>query len=78
MGIESGETFGVKIGEPLKEESNIGCKIELADHSKSFRIGEQLSFSSKEAYEIGWSLQMVARKYLNQINAKILERDEQE
>lgn len=78
IGTKSGNKFDIEIGKPLEEESYICGKIELKDNSKSFRVGEQLSFSSKETYEIAWSLQLVAREYLNQIRSNILEADKQE
>lgn len=72
IGVKSGKKFEIEFNKPFEEEANICGKLDLKDNFKSFKIGERLSFSSSETYEIAWSLQLVADKYLKEINTIIL------
>lgn len=69
-GEESGKEFGLVMNEPLPEASMLCMRIE--NHVKNFKVGEQLSFTASEAFEIATSLQHVARNFLSEINQKII------
>lgn len=68
IGTTSGKKVEIEIGKRLEEEINICGKIDTKDHYKSFEVGEQLSFSSTETYEMAWSLKLVASEYIKQIS----------
>lgn len=68
VGTKSGRKSKLIFNKPLREESNINIKLDIQNHSKTFMIGEQLSFSSDESYEIAWSLQLAAQEYFKTIN----------
>ena len=68
IGTTSGKKVEIEIGKRLEEEINICGKIDTKDHYKSFEVGEQLSFSSTETYEMAWSLKLVANEYIKQIS----------
>lgn len=69
QGVDSGEKLALEIGVPLKEASNV-C-VQFVEYSRSFKVGESMSFSSKETYEIAWSLQMVGLDYIQMLNKKL-------
>ncbi len=69
QGVDSGEKSALEIGVPLKEVSNV-C-MQFVEYSRSFKVGESMSFSSKETYEIAWSLQMVGLDYMQILNKKL-------
>lgn len=75
IGVKSGKINKIEIGKQLKEETNVCIKLDTQDHSKPFKIGEQLSFSSTETYEIAWSLQLVAQEYLREIKKIFISED---
>lgn len=74
IGEESGKKFELEFDKPLAEAATLCARIDTKDNFKSFKVGESLSFSSSEAYEIAWSLQMITQEYLRQINEKVLTR----
>ncbi len=65
VGAETQKEFQLKIGERYPEAMSIGLQIK--EHSKHFKIGEQLSFSPVEAYEIGLSLHQIGAHYTKSI-----------
>lgn len=75
VGIKSGKEFKIELNKPFGEEANICAKLNIKDNFKSFKIGEMLSFSSSETYDIAWSLQLVAGKYLEELNTMILSKE---
>lgn len=66
VGAESGERYPIEFNKLFPEAGNI-C-MQIMDHSKSFRIGQQMRFSSLETYEIAQSLQFIALRYIEEIN----------
>ena len=65
VGIQSGKRFKIELHKAFEEEVNICAK--LGNQSKSFKVGEHLSFTSSETYEIALSLHYVALEYLKQV-----------
>lgn len=65
---DSGEESKLEMNKVISGGGSLCLRIQT--HSKSFRIGEQLSFSTSEIYEMGQSLQFIARQYLQEIYKK--------
>lgn len=68
-GIDSGREYPVEFNVPLPENSNLCFKF--SDHIRSFKIGEDLDFSSIEAFEIAMSLRYVGVSYLDILRKKL-------
>ncbi len=68
-GTETGNISSIKNTEYHSEPRDICIKIKL--HSKLLDIGEQLAFSSAETYEIGFSLNLVKYKYIEEVKKYI-------
>lgn len=68
-GISSKKKHKIELGKSFSEEVNL-C-LQIKECSKDFNIGEQLSFTSYETYEIAWSLQEIARGYLNIVSQQL-------
>lgn len=66
---ETGEESAIEFGKEMHESKTVAVRIE--DHQKSFRIGEQLSFSPSETYEIAFSLKQVVNGILENINNQL-------
>lgn len=62
VGVQTGKKFEVRAGIELPEASNI--IMDLKSHSKTFKVGEHLTFSSYEVFEIAYSLNLVATQYV--------------
>lgn len=62
----TGKEHQIKFGEPIGFKANICLRIK--DHSKEFNIGEQLSFSSGEVYEIAWNLMEFSKNLIREIS----------
>lgn len=69
-GVESGKESRIEFNKSLEEACHV-C-MQIKEHCKSFKIGEQMTFSSSEVYEIAMSLQFVAREYFKEIKEKLL------
>ncbi len=69
IGTETGKKKELEFNKLLEETVNIGAEIQ--HYSKSFKVGDHLSFSPAETYEIGWSLDYVAKEYLKEM-AKLI------
>lgn len=65
QGVASGQQYEIELNKPFSEETHIYLRIN--ENSRSFKVGESLSFSSAETYEIAWSLQRVAIELLKKI-----------
>jgi arsenate reductase len=65
VGSESGKRYSVEFNQPFPEAGNI-C-MQIVDHCKLFKIGEQMTFSSVETYEIALSLHLIAHRYISEI-----------
>ncbi len=60
----------LRIGELYELEEGGDIRLKIKEHAKILNIGEFLSFSSLEVYEITQSLQWIGREYLKQIGGK--------
>lgn len=68
-GIETGTEYPIEFGQPFKEEVHV-C-LQIKDHEKSFEIGDQLSFTPAETYEIAVSLQQVAKNLIKRVHENL-------
>lgn len=68
-GTDSDEETPLVIGMQLKEASLV-C-IQLTEYSKIFKIGESVSFSPIETYDIAYSLQLSALNYIEILKEKL-------
>jgi hypothetical protein len=65
--------FGKKISDyvgGINGQDSIDVCLEIKERSKDYEIGEQLTFSPAETYEIAWSLQEIGREYIQKIKEK--------
>lgn len=69
VGVDSNNMYPVFSEVPFPEAVNICLKID--DHPKVYDVGSQLSFSSDEAYEIGFSLQQIAHNLIQEAGNKL-------
>ncbi|MBU6475868.1 MAG: GP5 family envelope glycoprotein [Alphaproteobacteria bacterium] len=65
----SGEETNIKLNQIIPEQSNV-C-MRLQNHEKCFKIGERLSFTPAETYEIASSLKYVAINFMGEIQNKL-------
>ena len=69
VGLESGERYELALGESIPEESKVCSKIET--YSSAFKVGDSLSFTPAEVYEIAFSLQLSAHQYIKSVAEKL-------
>ena len=67
--IEFGKKISDYVGE-IKEQDTIDMYLEIKERLKDCGIGEQLTFSPAETYEIAYSLQMIGLEYIQKIKEK--------
>ncbi len=66
---DGGEERPLVMGMEVKKGSHI-C-MQLTEYSKTFKIGESISFSPIETYDIAYSLQISAANYLEILKEKL-------
>lgn len=63
---DTGETFAVKSNELVP--AGLAVKTKIDTHEKSYTVGDSLSFTPVESYEIAFSLGTVVQEYLQSFN----------
>lgn len=67
FGIEStGDEVDIEINKRLEADTTIFMRLQ--DHEKNHKVDSQLSFTGYETYEIAFSLLLVSKQYLTEIN----------
>lgn len=72
--MASGEERNIELNQIIPGQSNVCMRIQ--NHEKHFKIGEQLSFTPAEAYEIAFSLKQVGINFAEEVKNKFNKEQE--
>ena len=68
-GNETGKIYELEVGKSYDEDATI--ILELTEHERRFKVGQQLSFKTLDIYEMAFTLQRITHAIFNELNSKI-------